>query len=312
MGQTRIIEKKGLIIPTNEERESLWLSLTCLMLQKPSNENLNHKYNPSKGWYGIVQLISQGYVFRTVPIEYYFQKIYFGERYSAQLLEVMGGAFAEQNDILTSISLRCVPPVAIILLPSQPINFPRIELTEARVKLMDGVICQFSLINEPFKTALNSSITEPIDPPVPSVPPSGSPPVPKPLNEPPRSGLPASGAEIEITPPYNPSTNDGGNTFVPGAASPESYTTAGNLYKVNVKLTINDGGVPSSSNINEYANLPGPIGGLSTNDPGNPDADYGIRYSGTQIRGVIKNYQRYGYQGRINGFLIQIVSITKQ
>lgn len=311
MNQTRIIEKRGVLIPTAEEREAHWLSIFASVIQKPSSEYLNNKYNPAKGWYGVCQLLSQGYVYETITIEFYNQRLYFAERYAAQAVELLGGGIADVKDILASVSLRVTVPVAIVLVPSSPLKYPYIPLTEARFTLPDGCVIAVNLVHEKFRDSTNVNVTDPKDPPAPP-PPSTPPPVPNPSNLPPRTGTPGSGAEIEITPPYDPLTNDGGNTYVPPTGSPSDYTSAGNNYTVEVRLTINDGGVAGSSSVNEYKHLPGPIGGLGTNNENNSDAPYGIIYGGGQIRQILLNYQRYGYQGRTNGFLVKIIKITKE
>lgn len=312
MAQTRTIEKYGVLILSEEERESFWLAVFCSVIQKPlQQEYTNPKTLPPRGWYGYCSIVSQGYVCDRIAIEYYNQRVWFGERYHAQEFEVITSAFAKQNEYLASISLRVNVPVAIVFVPNTPLNYPRLYPTEFRFKVPDGVVLQVNVLNQKFTKTVESQ-TNPVNP-FPPVPPSdGDPPSPPKPGEPPSTGVPGSGAPIEISPPYNPSDNDDGNTYVPAPTQPSDYTQSGVMYNVLIEKIINDGGVPQPATYEWYNGYAGKIGGLTTLQPSNSDAEYGFTYAdGTQFRGLIKNYQRYGYQGRTNGFLVKIKSIVK-
>lgn len=299
ISQTRTIEKKGILIFTPEERASYVLRVYVIVQQTPLRPSRNYKLQPSRCHWGWATLMSNAYVVRDIQLQFENQLIYDCKQDLFQIHLFLNSNLQEIAEDIGELSLENPAPPNILVLPMPP--FQPVLPPETHIEF----VLEPDVIIEVYTDVVEMFIPEdreynPLEAPPPE-PPGGDkrenpPSTPPPPNAPPSSGLPGSGSQFEISPPYD-GIDDGGRTYVPPFRPPwegDDGQDQSARYTVTVRLTFfQPNGQPDSSTPprNEIRiNIPGKITGLGTNTPNDPNGFYGILSNGQLSAGLGPNY----------------------
>lgn len=248
-GQIRKIEKRGKLIFNADELSSQWLQVYCSIVQLPYNLSQNFRYNPELCWFGhYTVMVDNDYALRGENISFVNSLIFEYRRGIEQFEENMVSYFETVLDDLESLSLRVPVPVALVHVTTDLIEHPLVPYKVLKFVLAEGCIALLTVKYLPFEKRVNAPTAD--QPPEPPIPPSSPPNKPPKEGEPPTSGVPGSGFTHEISPPYVPPNNDGGDTYVPPLGYPplNDPTTYGNqLYKVKIFFENAPGAPPNST-----------------------------------------------------------------
>lgn len=323
IGQTRIIEKRGLLIFAPEEKTAYMLRVFFVVMQRPIAPSLNYRLMPERGFWGWATLMSDAYVIRDIQLQFYSQLLYSSTRDDIQNHIVTSSNLSVIAEVLGELTTENPAPPNIIIFPPPPYEPILPPETHIQFVLEPDVIAQVVTQYIPMYSTPEVEYN-PVDEP----PPNGSldtekfPPIP-PASPglPPNGGLPGSGSLFEISPPYD-GIDDGGKTYVPpfmppwdgdGGQDPEK------LYTVTVQLTprTETGARAGADTFTIKMSVRGKIGGLGTAAANNPDGAYGILSNGqvTSEGYLGLNYQfkiGWPYPNFTSYFDAKIVTVLKQ
>lgn len=321
--QTRVIEKRGLLIFSEEERSSYLTRVFMIVEQRQQNFSENMKLIPSRSHYGWATLMDGAYVCKDIQLQFQNQLIYEIKRDDIQNHIITSANLYEIADLLGEMSLENPAPPNELFLPPPPYQ-PVFEAgSHIQFCLETGVIikvlCQIIPMYVPEEFEHQPFEEEP------PLPPGGDkrenpPPVAPPSGAPPSSGLPGSGAEFEISPPYD-GVDDGGLTWVPPFVPPwdgDGGQDPQGLYLVTMSSQgYTAQGVKSGQEeVLSRSNVPGKIQGLGTTNPNDPNASFGIVTTGQEnVVSLYPNYQvKLGWPYPEYSFYyeVKIVSVLRQ
>jgi hypothetical protein len=207
MAQERIIEKRGLAILSTQERRASILTVTFEVLTGRQNLYYNTKYNPPKSLYGYATVFQGAYVSQTVPIEYPNQVLLQVRSDLYQTAELI--ACLNRFIIADFLALEAIlsPLVKVGSLGiSEPVTvLPDTLETAIKLVLAEGVTGRLLVQDYPMFQCISTDVQAvSLVPDVPAGNPTGSP--------------------LSPTAPYDPTTNDNGDTYVPGSTGSPSGT----------------------------------------------------------------------------------------
>lgn len=221
-GQERIIEKRGLLKLSAEEKASHLVDIWCSVLQLPYQHSVNYLYPREKSLYGRYNTLSQGYVVGTDLIYYPNTRLFRINRQLEATTEGLG-CYLDAVFKFFVILAPLVNPSFVYSYSREPIHVYPPEFDAIAFSLPDGCVLKVTTTGYRLQ-GCNEPVTELLDPP--DSPPIGDPPSDPPTEGvPPTTGRPDSGAVIEISPPYDRNTNDNGDTYVPPGEWVDEYAT---------------------------------------------------------------------------------------
>lgn len=287
LSQKRLLEKRGILIFTAEERKALDLQVHVIVKQIPlKGQSWNYRIYPNRSWFGWATLMIGVSTYKDVELQFLNQCIYHNSRAVEQ------GAGTDMNNFdtilsaLQTLSVQITPPLGVVSkLPTVPIVYGLCPLTSINFELPEGVVIEVQTHILPLSESASifvEELTNSSPPPgddggkktPPQQPPPGSPPSTK------RQDDLVTDAPFVISPPYD-GIDDGGRTYQPPFVPPwigDDGQDATKRYRVQYQETWYSptGGDLNDVRFGEKLNVPGKILGLGTRQPNNPDGSYGI------------------------------------
>lgn len=303
LGQKRVIELRGVLVFSEEERKALDLQVHFIVRQIPRGGiTRNLRIYPNRSFFGWATVLNGISVIEDVELLFFNQILYSWQRNVEQSAGVDMLNFDTILSALQTLSIQITPPTGIISkLPTVPVPYIFCPASMMHFEIVPGAIVEVQTHYIPLNESASIFVQE-LDNTKPPGGDDGS--KNPPLNEPPLGAPPnsrraddtSSNAPFVISPPYDGS-DDGGRTYQPpfippwdgadGQDSSKKYTVT--LRKKEFDAYGND---LNQTQIVIRTGVPGKIQGLGTKQPNNPDGTYGILTSGVPagVLGLTSNY----------------------
>lgn len=199
--QTRIIERRGVLIPTDEEREAKQFLVFADVIAHPLQYSANFRPRIPKTFYGYAQVLWNRRVIVNLALEYFNQLIIVENRSSHQLAADLKCVQRELNQSIGNLGQLL--GVTYTITDGFQHSYPEILWDRIVFQIEDGWLLQVSTRADELERC------DPDDAPAQDAP--GAPAVPAPQS----GGVPGSNGLPSRTAPYNPATEDNGDTYVP-------------------------------------------------------------------------------------------------
>jgi hypothetical protein len=324
IGQTRTIEKLGLLILSPEERMAYSLRIFLIIEQIQQNHSKNLRLLPNRSFYGWATIMAGAYVVRAVQLEFQNQLIYEEIQRNLQSHLVLNANLQVIANMISALTFENPAPPNIVVWPAPPNESVLPSPTHIQFVLETGVVAKIISEYQPMYVPPEVEY-QPYDNP----PPGDSdddknqnpPPIAPPPGSPPTTGVPGSDAPFIISPPYD-GIDDGGRTYVPPVVPPwegddgqDPTATYSVLIRKSPKLS--NGAPGGQDEMILRIGVPGKISGLGTAAPNNPDGSYGILSNGvvTAAGNLGINYQfkiAWPYEEFSFHYVAKIIQINKE
>lgn len=250
-GQVRVIEKKGLLILSAQEKAAHLLNIYFSVLQVPYEHSVNYLYPRDKSLYGRFNLLAEGYTLDTGLIYYQNSKLFSINRQIEASTEGLG-CYIDAIFRFFTIVAPLINSNFSWTYSREPIHIYPPQFDAIAFKLPDGCIAQVTTTGY-LMQGCELPATELLEPPPPPAfpPPPGNPP---PFGSPPNSGAPGSDAPFIISPPYD-GDDDNGDTYVPPPPPPDfpdNSDYGGLAYRIDAIITTRKPDGSIFSNLGVY------------------------------------------------------------
>ena len=199
--QTRVIEKRGVLIPTDEEREGKLFLVFADVLAHPLQYSANFRPRIPKTFFGYAQICYNRRVIVNLPLEYFNQLIVVENRSTHQLAADLKCLQREINQSIANLGQLL--GVTYTISDGYQHSYPEILWDRILFQIEDGWLLRVSTRLDELERC------DPDDAPAQEAPGAPSIPVPQSGGSPGANGLPGRSA------PYTPATEDDGDTYVP-------------------------------------------------------------------------------------------------
>lgn len=124
------------------------IAYSDILRRPPSARYQNERSNPPKRFYGYVSVWMGDYVYKTFPLEYDSQIVFFWDNLNLQVYETVLCTALNTSQNVQALGAAMTPPAPIILLPSPVFSFPGCPYTWLKFKLENLCRIQVTCIGE--------------------------------------------------------------------------------------------------------------------------------------------------------------------